>query len=258
MSPYSIYKLAPQGTSNKLCCGALAKCHNSGSVNQPEMSRFPNKTTKSVALLPHIIQKDLSTTLITDFALDPLISSRFAWLQLTPNVSCSQDTKAGDESHSDGSEHDYDDQSDSDTYTWTGLEFTPWAAHSYIDSDGRMDLYSLRQIREAGLYAHGALPRCDWWYWDDPDQYPESDGPLLVLRTPEGDEFDLDDPKEYDGSYADESRADGNDCEMQTGGDEGSDTGYAFDATKGIMWADDEAEDDYWERLEGQGEEWWA
>ncbi|KAK0732411.1 hypothetical protein B0T21DRAFT_412589 [Apiosordaria backusii] len=168
--------------------------------------------------------------------------------------------EAGDASPNQDSEHDYDGESDSGSCsihysTWTGLEFTPWATHSYIDPDGHMDLYSLRQVREAELYAHGALPRCDWWHWDDPDQYPESDGPALVLSTAEGDEYELDDPKEYDGSYQVENQPD--QSGRETEGDAGSETGYAFDAAKGIMWADDEAEDDYWERVEGQGEEWW-
>ncbi|KAK4173804.1 hypothetical protein QBC36DRAFT_293063 [Triangularia setosa] len=171
--------------------------------------------------------------------------------------------QAGDGFPNDDSENDYDGQSDSDSYsmhytTWTGLEFTPWATHSYIDPDGRMDLYSLCQVREADLYAHGALPRCDWWRWDDPDQHPPCEGPCLVLSTPEGDEFELDDPKEYDGSYGNTNQASESCRETDDDADMESETGYAFDAAKGIMWADDEAEDDYWERMEGQGEEWWG
>lgn len=195
-------------------------------------------------------------------ALDSSISSQFAWLQLTPNVNYNHSIQAGNGPPSHDSDSDYDGQSDTDDYsvqytTWTGLEFTSWATHSYIDSDGRMDLYSLRQLREADLYTHGALPRCDWWHWEDPDQHPGSEGPDLVLVTPEGDEFELDDPKEYDGSYAEETNQVSQSCdETDDDADGGSETGYAFDAAKGIMWADDEAEDDYWERVEGQGEEW--
>ncbi|KAK0668230.1 hypothetical protein QBC41DRAFT_394509 [Cercophora samala] len=186
----------------------------------------------------------------------------FAWLQLTPNVSYTPDIQAGNGPSGHDSDYNYDGESDTDSYsvhytTWTGLEFTPWATHSYIDPDGHMDLYSLRQVREADLYAHGALPTCDWWHWEDPDQHPSCKGPCLVLSTPEGDEFELDDPKEYDGSYGGKQASEI--ChETDDGADGGSETGYAFDAAKGIMWADDEAEDDYWERVEGQGEEWWG
>lgn len=87
---------------------------------------------------------------------------------------------------------------------WIGLEFIFWVIYSYIDLDGCMDFYSFCQFCEVDLYIYGVLFWCDWWYWEDLDQYFGFEGFDLVLVMLEGDEFELDDLKEYDGLYVEE------------------------------------------------------
>ncbi|KAK3341946.1 hypothetical protein B0T25DRAFT_356311 [Lasiosphaeria hispida] len=85
-----------------------------------------------------------------------------------------------------------DDENLQGPLTWTRLENTRWAMHSWIDEDGLM--YVVRDHQ--GPYSLACYPsnRCDWLWLGKKEMAKPSLGPELKLTTPEGQEFWLDEP----------------------------------------------------------------
>ncbi|KAK0630325.1 hypothetical protein B0T17DRAFT_506804 [Bombardia bombarda] len=111
--------------------------------------------------------------------------------------------------YSDSESNEEDDEPE--RLTWTYLECTEWASHSWIDQNG--DLYVLRDLKDAATRAAGSRlqgPGSGWTLLPQPNLLrqttsEENSDPVLMLTTPEGDEMWPEDMTYYPGqtSWAD-------------------------------------------------------
>ena len=90
--------------------------------------------------------------------------------------------------------------------TWTCLEYSSWAGHSWIDGEGLMFLYS--QLSAMRSLAYFPSNCCNWLRIPISEPQPRHLEPELKLITPGGDESWLDGPNDQGRTPVIETKAD--------------------------------------------------